>query len=123
MDTNDISGLVVDAAVRVHKALGPGMLESAYEACLNHALRKHRLKVEAQVPMPIHFEDVRIDVGYRLDLLVERRVVVELKSVSRLLPIHEAQVLSYIKLGNFPVGLLLNFNVPKMVEGIIRFAN
>ena len=123
MDTNDISGLVVDAAVRVHKAIGPGLLESAYEACLMHALTKKGLQVEAQVPMPIKFEDVYIDVGYRIDLLVERRVVVELKTVARLAPIHEAQILSYIRLGDFPVGLLLNFNVPTMREGIIRFAN
>ena len=123
MDTNDISGLVVDAAVRVHKALGPGLLESAYEACMMHVLTKKGLRVEAQVPMPIKFEDVYIDIGYRIDLLVERRVVVELKSVSRLVPVHEAQILSYIKLGDFPVGLLLNFNVPTMREGIIRMAN
>ena len=123
MDTNDITALVVDAAVRVHKAIGPGLLESAYEACMMHVLTRSGLRVEAQVPMPIKFEDVYIEVGYRIDLLVERRVVVELKSVSKLVPVHQAQVLSHIKLGDFPVGLLLNFNVPTMREGIMRFAN
>ena len=123
METHEISGLVVEAAIRVHRVVGPGKLESAYEACMMHVLKQYGLKVEAQVPMPIQFEGVRIDVGYRIDLLVEDKVVVELKSISKIGFIHQAQILSHIKLGDFPVGLLMNFNVPRMIDGIMRFAN
>ena len=123
MENTDLTGRVIGAAIRVHSVLGPGMLESAYEACMKHVLTREGLRVESQVPVPIKFEDIVIDVGYRLDLLVEQQIVVELKAVSKIIPIHEAQLLSHIKLGNYPVGLLLNFNVPKMREGIMRFAN
>lgn len=119
----EISGHVVDAAMRVHTALGPGLLESAYEACMAVALRHRGLRVERQVPSPIVFEGIRIDVGYRLDLLVEQEVVVELKAVTKVLPIHHAQLLSYLRLGRYPVGLLLNFHVRHMRDGIIRLAN
>ncbi len=119
----EISGHVVDAAMRVHTALGPGLLESAYEACMAVALRNRGLRVERQVPSPIVFEGIRIDVGYRLDLLVEQEVVVELKAVTKVLPIHHAQLLSYLRLGRYPVGLLLNFHVRHMRDGIIRLAN
>jgi len=117
----DVSGHVVDAAMHVHKVLGPGLLESAYQACLVVALRKRGLRVDAQLDMPVMFDGTRIDVGYRLDLLVEREVVVELKAVTKVLPIHHAQLLSYLRLGGYPVGLMLNFHVPKMRERIIRF--
>jgi len=120
---SEVSGHVVDAAIQVHTALGPGLLESAYEACLAVALRKRGLRVERQVPMPIVFDGTRINVGYRLDLLVAQEVVVELKTVKRLLPIHHAQILSYMRLGRHPVGLLLNFHVPRMRDGIVRLAN
>ena len=123
MQNTDITGRVIGAAIRVHRTLGPGLLESAYEACMKHVLKKEGLRVESQVPMPIKFEDELIEVGYRIDLLVEQQLVVELKAVSKVLPLHEAQLLSYIKLGNYPVGLLLNFHVPRMREGIMRFAN
>ncbi len=119
----EISRHVVDAAMRVHTALGPGLLESAYEACMAVALRNRGLRVERQVPSPIVFEGIRIDVGYRLDLLVEQEVVVELKAVTKVLPIHHAQLLSYLRLGRYPVGLLLNFHVRHMRDGIIRLAN
>jgi GxxExxY protein len=119
----EISGHVVDAAMRVHTALGPGLLESAYEACMAVALRNRGLRVERQVASPIVFEGIRIDVGYRLDLLVEQEVVVELKAVTKVLPIHHAQLLSYMRLGRYPVGLLLNFHVRHMRDGIIRLAN
>lgn len=119
----DVSAHVVDAAIKVHSALGPGLLESAYQACMVVALRNRGLHVEEQVPMPIVFEQVRIDVGYRLDLLVEREVMVELKAITKVLPIHHAQLLSYLRLGGKHIGLLLNFHVPRMREGIMRIAN
>lgn len=120
---NAISGQVVDAAMRVHSALGPGLLESAYEACLKHELTKRGLKVVSQLELPIIYDDVRLDVGYRLDLLVENEIVVELKSVEKLLPIHEAQLLSYLKLSNRQIGILLNFNTIHLKEGITRIVN
>ena len=123
MDNKEISGHVVNAAMKVHSALGPGLLESAYEACMVHELRKRGLRVEAQVPMPIVYDGARIDIGYRVDLLVEERVIVKLKAVAKVLLIHQAQLLSYLKLGEFPVGLLLNFHVSRMRDGIMRFAN
>jgi GxxExxY protein len=120
---NAISGQVVDAAMRVHSALGPGLLESAYEACLKHELTKRGLKVVSQLELPIIYDDVRLDVGYRLDLLVENEIVVELKSIEKLLPIHEAQLLSYLKLSNRQIGILLNFNTIHLKEGITRIVN
>jgi GxxExxY protein len=119
----DVSAHVVDAAMKVHTALGPGLLESAYQACMVVALRNRGLHAEEQVPMPIVFEGIRIDIGYRLDILVEREVMVELKAVTKVLPIHHAQLLSYLRLGGQHIGLLLNFHVPRMREGIMRIAN
>ncbi|MGD9722501.1 MAG: GxxExxY protein [Pirellulales bacterium] len=123
MDVNEISGHVVDAAMKVHTALGPGLLESAYEACLLHELRKRGLRVAAQSPLPICYDGLAIDVGYRLDMVVESVVVVELKAVDKLLPIHEAQLLSYLKLSGCQVGLLINFHVPRLKDGIKRMVN
>ena len=123
MDVNNITGQVVDAAMKVHTALGPGLLESAYEACLAHELRKRGFSIERQKEMPIEYDGILIDIGYRLDLLVNDKVVVELKAVSEVAPIHEAQILSYLKLGKKPVGLLINFNVRRLKDGIKRFAN
>ncbi|MCC6242112.1 MAG: GxxExxY protein [Gemmatimonadaceae bacterium] len=118
----DVTAHIVDSAMRVHSALGAGLLESAYQARLAHALRKRGLHVEEQVPRPIIFEGVQIDIGYRIDLLVEQQVIVELKAVTKVLPVHKAQLLSYMRLAQCPVGLLLNFQVPRMREGIIRMA-
>lgn len=123
MDVNEITGAIVDCAMKVHTALGPGLLESAYEACLKHELRKRGFKVLSQVELPIFYDGVRIDAGYRIDLLVEDTVIVELKAVERLLPIHEAQLLSYLKLSRKRVGLLINFNVEHLKNGIKRLAN
>ncbi len=123
MEINAISGQVVDAAMRVHSALGPGLLESVYEACLAYELGRRGLDVERQLQLPIRYGDMTLDAGLRLDLVVERSVVVELKSVDALLPIHSAQLLTYLKLGNYPIGLLLNFNVVRMKDGIKRLAN
>ena len=107
----------------VHTALGPGLLESAYEACLAHELRKRGRKVLGQVGLPIVYDGIGIDVGYRIDLLVDDLVVVELKTVEKLLPIHQAQLLSYLKLGHYRVGLLINFNVAHLKNGIKRMVN
>ena len=110
MDINNITGQIVDAAMKVHTALGPGLLESAYEACLAHELKKRGFSIERQKEMPVEYDGILIDIGYRLDLLVNDKVVVELKAVSEVAPIHEAQILSYLKLGKKPIGLLINFN-------------
>jgi len=123
MDVNEVSGSVVDAAMKVHTALGPGLLESAYEACLLHELRKRGRKVLSQVALPVVYDGVKIDVGYRIDLLVEDVVIVELKAVEKLLPIHDAQLLSYLKLGGYRLGLLINFNVLHLKDGIKRKVN
>lgn len=116
----DLTGRIIAAAIRVHKALGPGLLESAYEACFHHALTSDGLLAERQVPMPVLFEGVRVDAGYRMDLLVQKKVIVELKATERVEPIHEAQLLTYLRLSGLRIGLLLNFNVLRMRDGIKR---
>ena len=113
----------MDSAIKVHKALGPGLLESAYEACLAHELRKRERKVLTQVGLPVIYDGVKLDVGYRLDMLVEDSVIVELKAVETILPIHEAQLLSYLKLSALKVGLLINFHVPILTQGVKRMVN
>ncbi len=123
MEINEITGEIIDAAMKVHRALGPGLLESAYEACLVYELRKRGLYVECQVPLPIFYEEVRLEAGYRMDLVVEHVVLVELKSVDIIAPIYKAQVLSYLKLSSLKVGLLINFNVELLKDGITRMAN
>lgn len=120
---DELTDKVIGSAIRVHKELGPGLLESAYQECLFYVLKKEGLSVEKEKPIPIKFEDVELDCGYRIDLLVENRLVLELKSVESLNKVHFAQVLSYLKLGNFPLGLLLNFNVSLMKNGIKRIIN
>jgi GxxExxY protein len=122
-DINRRSGLVVDAAIRVHSKLGPGLLESAYEACLMHELGRRQLRARCQIPLPIVYEGVRIELGYRMDLVVEDVVLVELKAIARILPLHEAQLLSYLKLSGYRVGLLINFNVIHLKDGIRRIVN
>lgn len=123
MHINVISGEIVDAAMKVHTALGPGLLESAYEVCLQHELVQRGLSVRSQVTLPVEYDGVKLDAGYRIDLLVEDAVIVELKSVERLLPIHDAQLLSYLKLSGRQVGLLINFNVLHLKDGIRRMVN
>jgi len=123
MEFNQISGLIIDSAMKVHTALGPGLLENAYEACLKHELINRQLKVMTQVGLPVTYDGVSIDVGYRLDLLVEDSVIIELKAVERSIPIHEAQLLSYLKLSNKRLGLLINFNVTRLKHGIKRLVN
>jgi GxxExxY protein len=118
-----LSGQIIGAAMKVHSILGPGVLESAYEACLAYELRKRHLDVLVQVPVPIVYGDLRIECAYRLDLLVEGEVVVELKAVPKLLPIHHAQVLSYLRLTDRKLGLLINFHELHLKDGIERIVN
>lgn len=123
MATKEITGEILDAAIRVHTSLGPGLLESAYKACLAHELRKRGLHVDTEVKLPVEYDGIYLDIGYRLDMLVEELVIVELKSVDKLAPIHEAQLISYLKLSGRKVGLLINFNVLRLKEGFKRFVN
>ena len=122
-EMNRITDIIIRAAIAVHRELGPGLLESAYEACLVYELMQHGLSVERQKSVPVTYRGVKIDCGYRIDLLVEDKVVVELKAVERLEPIHEAQLLSYLKLSGYQIGLLINFNVRILKQGIKRLAN
>lgn len=115
-----LTGKIIGAALEVHRTLGPGLLESAYEACLIYELRLRKLSVESQKSMPVFYKDVMLDCGYRVDLIVETQVIVEIKSVNSLVSIHEAQLLSYLKLSDCKVGLLINFNVSLLKEGIRR---
>ena len=114
---------VVDGSIRVHSVLGPGLLESAYKSCLTYELRKRGLRVETEVPLPVIYDGVKVDVGYRIDLLVEGCVVVELKAVERILPVHDAQLLSHLKLSGHKLGLRINFNVLHLKDGIRRIVN
>lgn len=123
MDINDSSGAVVDAAMKVHTVLGPGLLEGAYEACLVHELRKRGHLVMQQLALPVLYDGTCIDLGYRIDLLVNGAVVVEVKAVGKLAPVHSAQLLSYVKLGGYKVGLVINFNVAHLRDGIRRVVN
>jgi len=123
MEVNQVSGIIVDAAMKVHSALGPGLLESAYEACLIRELRKRGLRVESQVPISVVYDGATLDVGYRADLIVEGVVLVELKSVETVLPVHKAQLLSYLRLSRKEVGLLINFNVEHLRDSIKRVIN
>lgn len=123
MALEHLTGKIIDAAMKVHSALGPGLLESAYEACLLFELHRRDIRAASQVELPVVYENVRIDAGYRIDLLVEEAVIVELKSVEKILPIHQAQLLSYLKLSGKTVGLLINFNVVHLRDGIKRMVN
>jgi GxxExxY protein len=115
-----LSEKVIGAAITVHRALGPGLLESAYEACLELEIKELGLRVERQVEVPLHYKTIKLDAGYRLDLLVERELILELKTVEKLLAIHQAQLLTYLKLTGISTGLLMNFHVAKLADGIKR---
>lgn len=123
MDDEAIGTQIVDCAVKVHTALGAGLLESAYETCLGHELTKYGLEVKRQVPMPVLYDSMQLDVGYRIDMLVNDRVIVELKAVEKVLPLHTAQLLTYLKLSRLRLGFLLNFNVAHMKHGVRRVVN
>ena len=123
MELNDLTEKIIGCAIKVHRVLGPGLLESAYEVCLVHELRKAGLKAERQVVLPVIYEGLKLDADYFVDILVEDTVVLELKSVEHLAPIHEAQLLTYLKLANKKLGLLINFNVTLLKNGINRRIN
>jgi GxxExxY protein len=123
VDIEQVGKEIVDSAIKVHRALGPGLLESAYQACMAYELRKRGLRVETEVQCPIQYEDVKVDLGYRIDMLVESCVIIENKTVSELLPIHEAQLITYLKLSGCTLGFLLNWNVTQMKNGIKRLVN
>ena len=111
---------IIGFAIVVHRHLGPGLLESAYEECLCHELSQNEIGFKRQVPLPVVYKSVRLDCGYRIDIVVENRLILELKAAERLMPIHEAQVLTYMRLSGIPTGLLLNFNTPVLKDGIRR---
>ena len=123
MTVNEATGRIIGSAVKVHRALGPGMLESVYELCLEYELAQSGLSVERQRALPLVYEGIRFAHGFRVDLLVDQRIVVELKTVDRIKPLHRAQLLSYLRLSGCPVGLLINFNVERLTDGIARIAN
>jgi len=123
MNENEISKLIFDAGLRVHRSLGPGLLESAYEECLYYELCKSGLLIEKQKPMPLIYDEVKLDVGYRIDIMVERKLVIEIKSIEALNDIHLAQVLTYLKLSQCKLGLLINFNTILFKNGIKRIIN
>lgn len=120
MDAEAASAEIVDSAYKVHCSLGPGLLESTYEVCLMHELKKRGLNVRSQVHLPVIYDGLRLDAGYRIDLLVEECVIIEIKAVETILNVHKAQLLSYLKLSNKPLGLLINFNVCLIKDGIKR---
>jgi GxxExxY protein len=121
MNNNDLTHDIIGAAIEVHRLLGPGLLESAYEECLSRELVLRNLRVDRQVSVPVIYKDVKLECGYRLDLLVERQVVVELKSIESFAPVHEAIMLTYLRLSGYGLGLLINFNVSVLKDGIRRF--
>lgn len=123
MVENEIGTAIIGAAIKVHSVIGPGLLESAYEACLVYELEKQRLGIHQQVSVPLRYEDLTVDAAYRADLVVENLVVVELKVVDAILPVHRSQLLSYLRLGGFKLGYLLNFNVAHMRDGIVRMVH
>ncbi len=121
MEINQITEKIIGCAIEVHKQLGPGLLESAYEECLFYELKNTGLEVKKQLALPLVYKEIKLDAGYRIDLLIENKVIVEIKSVDALAEIHKAQLMTYMKLANIKVGLLMNFNVTKLKEGIIRW--
>jgi GxxExxY protein len=123
MNENELSNKIIGIAIDIHHNLGPGLLESAYKECLFYRLRKDGYYVEKEKPIPLVYEEVKLDCGYRIDILVEKKVVLEIKSVDALNDVHFAQTLTYMKLGNYKLGLLFNFNVLRLKEGIRRIVN
>ncbi len=121
MEFDELSNRVLGCAIEVHRHLGPGLLESAYEQCLAHELSRNGIAFQLQHSLPVQYKDVRLDCGYRIDILVENQLIVELKSVEQIKGIHEAQLLTYMKLAGLKIGLLINFNVTKLKDGIKRF--
>lgn len=122
-ELNDLAGIILDAAITVHRAIGPGLLESVYQECLVMELRKRGIKVEREVHVQLHYQNEPIDKEYKIDLLVENEIILELKSVEFILKVHEAQIVSYLRLSNRKLGFLINFNVPLLKQGFKRFVN
>jgi GxxExxY protein len=123
MNNNELTKTIIGAAIEVHRSLGPGLLESTYEACLFYEIEQCGLYVEKQVELPVKYKNVHLEIGYKIDLIIENKVIVELKSVKELLPIHTAQLITYLKLSKKSVGLLVNFNEAKLIDGIKRIVN
>lgn len=123
MTENELSSIIIGAAIEVHKQLGPGLLESSYEICLAYELKQKGLHVKTQIPLPIIYKEVNLETGYRIDIIVEKKVIIEVKAVDEFSNIHLAQILTYLKLSELKLGLLLNFNVAKMSDGIKRVVN
>jgi GxxExxY protein len=123
MSENEVSSQIIGAAIEVHKHLGPGLLESSYEACLLFELRQRGLNVKSQIALPISYKGFQLEAGYRIDILVEEKVIIEIKAVDELADIHTAQILTYLKLTNLKLGLLINFNSVKLVNGLKRVVN
>ena len=120
MEFNDLSNRIIGCAIEVHRHLGPGLLESTYEQCLAHELKLNNIQFRIQHPLPVEYKGIKLDCGYRIDLLVDESIILELKSVEKLLPIHQAQLLTYMKLADIRIGFLMNFNVKYMRQGIKR---
>jgi len=123
MELNEISGTVIGSAIKVHRTLGPGLLESAYEGCLVYELAKKGLKCQTQLKLPVRYDGIKIDTGYRVDIIVAESVILEVKTVKKIIPIHEAQLLSYLKMSKLKLGLILNFNTMILKSGIKRIVN
>jgi GxxExxY protein len=121
MEINQITEKIIGCAIEVHKELGPGLLESAYEECLFYELQRAGLYAERQVPVPVIYKDIKLNCGYRMDILVEKKVIIELKTVDTIIPVHEAQILTHMKFAKKEIGLLINFNVTLLKSGIRRF--
>ena len=121
MELNEITQIIIGCAIEVHRNLGPGLLESAYEECLSHELSNKGLNIQRQQPTPVVYKDIKLECGYRIDILVEKSVIIELKAVDSLNPVHEAQILTYMKFAHKPIGLLINFNVTVLRNGIKRY--
>ena|SRR5690554_3817372 len=123
MTENELSSKIIGACIEVHKQLGPGLLESTYEVCLAHELRLMGLEVREEVPLPVVYKDIKLNAGYRIDMIVNNKVILEIKSVEALAPIHTAQILTYLKLKEIKLGLLINFNSVKLIDGLKRIVN
>ena len=123
MEINDITGQIIDASIKVHTSLGPGLFESVYEEVLNYELTKRGILSERQVPIPVYYDSLKMEVGFRADILVEKKVIVELKSVEIVLPVFKKKLLTYLKLSNLQIGLLINFNEELLKKGITRLFN
>jgi len=123
MNENDISKIIVDVSLKIHKRLGPGLLESVYQTIMVYELRKNDLSVESERSMPVRYEDMIIDIGFRADIIIDQKVIIELKSVEQVLPVHKKQLLTYLRLAGMRLGLLINFGAPLIKDGIFRVVN